>query len=52
LQIERSKDKGPKYTDLAWKHLYGKKAAPPKPSFLDGLLRSLEQWQQPKKYDV
>ncbi|XP_061951669.1 uncharacterized protein LOC133674526 isoform X2 [Populus nigra] len=51
-KIERSKDKGPKYTDLAWKHLYGKKAAPPKPSFLGGLLRSLEQWQQPKKFDV
>ncbi|KAG6740727.1 hypothetical protein NC652_039809 [Populus alba x Populus x berolinensis] len=50
-KIERSKDKGPKYTDLAWKHLSGKKAAPPKPSFLGGLLRSLEQWQQPKKFD-
>ncbi|KAJ6435455.1 hypothetical protein OIU84_000607 [Salix udensis] len=50
-KIERSKDKGPKHTDLAWKHLYGKKAAPPKTFFLGGLLRSLEQWQQPKKFD-
>ncbi|KAJ6995521.1 hypothetical protein NC653_018102 [Populus alba x Populus x berolinensis] len=48
-KIERST--GPKYTDLAWKKLYGKKGALPKTSFLGALLRSLEQWRQPKKFD-
>lgn len=51
LQIERSKDMGPLYTDLGGKHLYGKKGAPPKASFLSALMRSLEQWRQPKKFD-
>ncbi|KAA8544730.1 hypothetical protein F0562_019566 [Nyssa sinensis] len=51
-KIERSKDKGPKYTDLGGKHLYGKKGAPPKASMLGSLSRSLAQWRQPKKFDV
>ncbi|OMO58300.1 Ceramide glucosyltransferase [Corchorus olitorius] len=52
-KIERNKEMGPKFTDLAWKHLYGgKKGAAPKASFLSSLSRSLAQWRQPKKYDV
>ncbi|XVF49105.1 hypothetical protein PTKIN_Ptkin03bG0241800 [Pterospermum kingtungense] len=51
-KIERNKDTGPKFTDLAAKHLYGKKGATPKASFLSSLARSLAQWRQPKKYDV
>ncbi|XP_059634896.1 uncharacterized protein LOC132277161 [Cornus florida] len=50
--IERSKDMGPKFTDLGGKHLYGKKGAPPRASFLGSLSRSLAQWRQPKKFDV
>ncbi|GER51384.1 nucleotide-diphospho-sugar transferase superfamily protein [Striga asiatica] len=50
--IERSKDKGPKFTDLGGKHLYGRKGAPSNYSFLLSLSRSLAQWRQPKKYDV
>ncbi|KAK9274986.1 hypothetical protein L1049_022243 [Liquidambar formosana] len=50
-KIERSKDIGPKYTDLGGKHLYGKKGAPTKISFLGSLARSLAQWHQPKKFD-
>ncbi|KAH1067653.1 hypothetical protein J1N35_032640 [Gossypium stocksii] len=52
LQIERNKDKGPEFTDLGGKHLYGKKAATPKASLLGSLGRSLAHWHQPKKYDV
>ncbi|KAK6158983.1 hypothetical protein DH2020_006297 [Rehmannia glutinosa] len=51
-KIERSKDKGPKFTDLGGKHLYGKKGAPNNYSFLLSLSRSFAQWRQPKKYDV
>ncbi|XP_062149076.1 uncharacterized protein LOC133857757 isoform X2 [Alnus glutinosa] len=51
-KIERSKDKGPVFTDLGGKNLYGKKGAPPKASFLSSLARSMAQWRQPKKYDV
>ncbi|KAK3024902.1 hypothetical protein RJ639_043217, partial [Escallonia herrerae] len=51
-QIERSKGKGPKFTDLGGKHLYGKKGAPPRLSILGSLSRSLAQWRQPKKFDV
>ncbi|XP_059432562.1 uncharacterized protein LOC132165887 isoform X2 [Corylus avellana] len=51
-KIERSKDKGPVFTDLGGKNLYGKKGAPPKASFLSSLARSMSQWHQPKKYDV
>lgn len=50
-KIERSKDKGPKYTDLGGKNLYGKKGVPAKISFLSSLARSLAQWRQPKKFD-
>ncbi|PON45165.1 Ceramide glucosyltransferase [Parasponia andersonii] len=50
-KIERSKDTGPKYTDLGGKHLYGKKGAPTKVSFLSSLARTLAQWHQPKKFD-
>ncbi|GFY80846.1 nucleotide-diphospho-sugar transferases superfamily protein [Actinidia rufa] len=50
--IVRSKDKGPKFTDLGGKRLYGKKGAQPKASILGSLSRSLTQWRQPKKFDV
>ncbi|TXG61469.1 hypothetical protein EZV62_012832 [Acer yangbiense] len=51
-KIERSKDMGPKFTDLGGKNLYGKKGAPTKMSFLSSLARSLAQWWQPKKHDA
>ncbi|KAJ3678131.1 hypothetical protein LUZ60_001934 [Juncus effusus] len=51
-KIERLKEKGANYTDLAWKHLYGKKTGPSRNSFISSLSRSLAQWHQPKKYDV
>lgn len=51
-KIDRSKDIGPKFTDLGGKNLYGKKGYPPKNSFVISLARSLAQWRQPKKYDV
>ncbi|XP_057494039.1 uncharacterized protein LOC130779416 isoform X2 [Actinidia eriantha] len=51
-KIVRSKDKGPKFTDLGGKRLYGKKGAQPKASILGSLSRSLTQWRQPKKFDV
>ncbi|XP_052183796.1 uncharacterized protein LOC127795877 isoform X3 [Diospyros lotus] len=50
-KIDRSKDKGPKFTDLGGKRLYGKKGGQPKGSFLGFFSRSL-QWRQPKKFDV
>ncbi|KAM6583283.1 hypothetical protein CsatB_010285 [Cannabis sativa] len=50
-KIERSRDSGPKYTDLGGKHLYGKKGAQTKVSFIGSLARSLAQWHQPKKFD-
>ncbi|XP_022882486.1 uncharacterized protein LOC111399416 isoform X1 [Olea europaea var. sylvestris] len=51
-KIERNKEKGPKFTDLGGKHLYGKKGAQNNASFLSSLSRSLAHWRQPKKYDV
>ncbi|KAK9102307.1 hypothetical protein Sjap_019561 [Stephania japonica] len=51
-KIERNKESGTKYSDLGGKHLYGKRGAPPKASFLCSLGRSLAQWRQPKKFDV
>ncbi|KAK8581770.1 hypothetical protein V6N12_071979 [Hibiscus sabdariffa] len=51
-KIERNKEKGPKFTDLGGKHLYGKKVATPKSSLLGSLGRSFAHWHQPKKYDV
>ncbi|XP_022749863.1 uncharacterized protein LOC111299128 isoform X2 [Durio zibethinus] len=51
-KVERNKDMGPNFTDLGGKHLYGKKGAPPKASFLSSFKRSLAQWRQPKKFDV
>ncbi|XP_061345033.1 uncharacterized protein LOC133290901 isoform X2 [Gastrolobium bilobum] len=49
----RSKDMGPVFTDLAGKHLHGKKGLPSKGSFsfLSSLSRSLLQWRQPKRSD-
>lgn len=51
-KIERNKEKGPKFTDLGGKHLYGKKGAQNSASFFSPLSRSLAYWRQPKKYDV
>ncbi|XP_042492374.1 uncharacterized protein LOC122071946 [Macadamia integrifolia] len=51
-KIDRKKDSGLIYSDLGGKHLYGKRGAPPKSSFLGSLARSLAQWHQPKKFDV
>ncbi|KAM7519432.1 hypothetical protein LguiB_018394 [Lonicera macranthoides] len=51
-KIERSKGKGPKFTDLGGKHLYGRKGAQPRVSILGSLSRSLAHWRQPTKYDV
>ncbi|CAA3022104.1 Ceramide glucosyltransferase [Olea europaea subsp. europaea] len=51
-KIERNKEKGPKFTDLGGKHLYGKKGAQNSASFLSSLSRSLAYWRQPKKYDL
>ncbi|XP_044470845.1 uncharacterized protein LOC123199886 [Mangifera indica] len=51
-KIERSRDMGPTFTDLGGKHLYDRKAAPQKMSFLSSLARSLAQRRQPKKYDI
>ncbi|XP_059638216.1 uncharacterized protein LOC132280110 [Cornus florida] len=50
--IERSKDSGPRFTDLGGKYLYGKRGAQPKSSILGSLSRSLAHWRQPKKFDV
>ncbi|XP_058213710.1 uncharacterized protein LOC131325448 isoform X2 [Rhododendron vialii] len=49
--IDRSKVKGPKFTDLGGKHLYGKKGISPRASIVSALLRSLAHWRQPKKFD-
>lgn len=51
-KIDRSKDKGPKFTDLGGKHLYGRKGAQNNSSFLVSLSRTFAHWRQPKKYDV
>ncbi|KAJ8444472.1 hypothetical protein Cgig2_024036 [Carnegiea gigantea] len=52
LEIDRGKDIGPLYTDLSGKHVSGKRGLPPKTSFISSLARSIDQWRQPKKYDV
>ncbi|KAJ6799806.1 uncharacterized protein M6B38_203675 [Iris pallida] len=49
-KIERTRDRGTKYSDLARKKLYGKMLSTPKDS-LRSLSRSLSQWRQPKKFD-
>ncbi|PSS15566.1 Ceramide glucosyltransferase-A like [Actinidia chinensis var. chinensis] len=51
-KIDRSKGKGPKFTDLGGKHLYGKKGAPHRASILGALSRSLAHWRQAKKFDA
>ncbi|XP_028078199.1 uncharacterized protein LOC114280062 isoform X1 [Camellia sinensis] len=51
-KIDRSKDQGPKFTDLGGKRLYGKRGAQPKSSILGSLSRSLAYWRQPKKFEV
>ncbi|GFS41260.1 nucleotide-diphospho-sugar transferases superfamily protein [Actinidia rufa] len=51
-KIDRSKGKGPKFTDLGGKHLYGKKGAPQRASILGALSRSLAHWRQPKKFEA
>ncbi|KAL1804858.1 hypothetical protein ACET3Z_027926 [Daucus carota] len=51
-KIERSKDKGPKFTDLGGKHLYGRRGAPAKISILGLLSKTLTHWRDPKKLDV
>ncbi|KAJ4959022.1 hypothetical protein NE237_026133 [Protea cynaroides] len=48
----RKEDSGSIYSDLGGKHLYGKRGAPPRNSFLGSLTRSLAHWHQPKKFDV
>ncbi|KAG5382564.1 hypothetical protein IGI04_034034 [Brassica rapa subsp. trilocularis] len=52
FKIERRNDMVPVKTDLGGKHLYGKKGAPQKASFLSLLGRNLAHWRQPKKFDV
>lgn len=39
LQIERSMENGPSYSDLAWKKLYGKIQPHPKSSLMSYLSR-------------
>ncbi|KAH7853502.1 hypothetical protein Vadar_003277 [Vaccinium darrowii] len=51
-QIDRSKDKGPKYTDLGGKRLYGKRGGQPNSSIFGFWSRGLTQWRQPRKFDV
>ncbi|CAI9100441.1 OLC1v1037553C4 [Oldenlandia corymbosa var. corymbosa] len=51
-KIDRPKGKGPKFTDLGGKRLYGKKGGQHTASLLYSLSRSLAHWRQPKKYDV
>ncbi|KAG2323562.1 hypothetical protein Bca4012_059040 [Brassica carinata] len=52
FKIERRNDMVPAKTDLGGKHLYGKKGASQKASFLSSLGRNLAHWRQPKKFDV
>ncbi|XP_052200408.1 uncharacterized protein LOC127806880 [Diospyros lotus] len=51
-KIDRSKGKGPKFTDLGGKRLYVKKGAETKAAIINSLSRSLAQWRQPKKFDA
>lgn len=51
-KIERSKGKGPKFTDLGGKHLYGRRGSTDNYSVLKSLSRSYVQWRQPKTYDL
>ncbi|GAA0171948.1 glycosyltransferase [Lithospermum erythrorhizon] len=51
-KIERSKEKGPKFTDLGGKLVYGKNGAPSKVSILRSLSRNFSQWRHPKKFDM
>ncbi|KAH9626285.1 hypothetical protein KSS87_007160, partial [Heliosperma pusillum] len=51
-KIDRGKNIGPKYTDLSGKNLYGKRGSPPKTSFINSLVAMIDQWWQPKKYDM
>ncbi|XP_042438716.1 uncharacterized protein LOC122024217 [Zingiber officinale] len=50
-KIERPLVNQPMYTDLAWKHLNGKRQPLPKSSFISSLTRRILHWRQPKKYD-
>ncbi|KAJ4890949.1 Nucleotide-diphospho-sugar transferases superfamily protein [Raphanus sativus] len=52
FKIERRNDMVPAKTDLGGKHLYGKKGAPQKASFLSSLGRNFAHWRQPKKFDL
>ncbi|KAG5559272.1 hypothetical protein RHGRI_008983 [Rhododendron griersonianum] len=51
-KIDRSKDKGPKYTDLGGKRLYGKRGVHPNSSIFGSWSTNLTQWRQPRKFDV
>ncbi|KAL9242321.1 hypothetical protein vseg_016334 [Gypsophila vaccaria] len=51
-KIDRGKNIGPKYTDLSGKNLYGKRGSPPNVSLINSLVGMLDQWRQPKKYDL
>ncbi|XP_074269144.1 uncharacterized protein LOC141592402 isoform X2 [Silene latifolia] len=51
-KIDRGKNIGPKYTDLSGKNLYGKRGSPPKTSLINSLVAMVDQWWQPKKYDM
>jgi len=50
-KIERSKEPGTKYSDLARKRLYAKKLPTPKASLFGSLSRTVSLWRQPKKFD-
>ncbi|PWA42995.1 Ceramide glucosyltransferase [Artemisia annua] len=51
-KIDRTMEKGKKFSDLAAKRLYARKGAQSKISILGSFSRSLAQWRQPKKFDV
>ncbi|GJZ24405.1 ceramide glucosyltransferase [Tanacetum coccineum] len=51
-KIDRTMEKGKKFSDLAAKRLYARKGAQSKISILSSFSRSLAQWRQPKKFDV
>lgn len=50
-KIERSKEHGTKYSDLARKRLYAKKLPTSKVSLLSPFSRSYTSWRQPKKFE-